>query len=66
MDATPISAADNRKARREVERIRWRAWILSLPGGVVWLCLQARLLKWKEQAIGPHTLAYPTATETTP
>jgi hypothetical protein len=61
----PTSAADNQKARHEEVRIRWRAWVLGLPGGVAWLRIQARLLKWKEQAIGPHTLTWP-APETTP
>lgn len=50
---------DNEHTRREYVRIGWRNFVMSLPGGVAWLRLQCRLLKFKESAIGPHSLTYP-------
>ena len=49
---------DNQKARREEARIKWRAWVMSMPGGVLWLRTQAKILKWKEQLVGPFTITF--------
>ena len=53
---------ENSKSIRELVRIRWRSLVLSLPGGVLWLCVVARAAKWKEQDIGPHRCTYPPET----
>lgn len=50
---------DNSHSRAEYVRIAWRNMVMSLPGGVAWLRLQCRLLKFKEAHIGPHRLRYP-------
>ena len=53
---------ENSKSIRELVRIRWRSFVLSLPGGVMWLCVVAKAAKWKEQDIGPHRYTYPPET----
>ena len=53
---------DNESTRRAHVRIGWRNFEMSLPGGVVWLRIQCRLLKYREQDIGPHKLTYPEET----
>ena len=52
-------AVDNSRANRERVRIAWRSLVMSLPGGVTWLRIQARLLKWRERDVGPHNLTFP-------
>lgn len=50
---------NNSRTRAEYVRIAWRNLVMSLPGGVAWLCVQCRILKFKEDQIGPHRLRYP-------
>lgn len=45
--------------RREYIRIGWRNFVMSLPGGVFWLRVQCKLLKYNEKDVGPHKLTYP-------
>ena len=55
-------AAGSPGFRAEAERIHWRAWVMSQPGGVAWLLEQCRRLKYREPRIGPRTLVFPGAT----
>lgn len=50
---------ENSKSVRELVRIRWRSFVMSLPGGVAWLCAVGRLAKWKEQDVGPNKHTFP-------
>lgn len=50
---------DNSKSRAEYTRISWRSFVMTLPGGVAWLRVQCKLLKFKENLIGPPRLHYP-------
>ena len=50
---------ENSKSRAEYVRITWRSFVMSLPGGVLWLRVKCKLLKYREQSIGPHNLKYP-------
>lgn len=54
-----MNPVESQKSIRERVRIQWRAFVMSLPGGVLWLRIQARLLKWREQDCGPHKLQFP-------
>lgn len=49
----------NSKSRHEEVRIRWRSWVMGLPGGVAWLRIVAKAAKWKESACGPMNVEFP-------
>ena len=50
---------DNSKTRAEYVRIAWRDFVMSLPGGVSWLRIQCKLLRFKEDHVGPPKLKHP-------
>ncbi len=40
----------------ELARIKWRAYVMTQPGGCEWL---SKFAKLNEKDVGPHKLAFP-------
>lgn len=53
---------ENSKSIRELVRIRWRSWVLGLPGGEAFLRAVGKACRWKESDMGPHRHTFPTET----
>jgi hypothetical protein len=54
-------SVDNGRAGAELRRIRWRQYVLALPGGVAWLVSLIRLGS-KERDLGPEKPLPPSLT----
>lgn len=50
---------ENELFPHELERIRWRSFLMAIPGGVEWLVHVSRLYDGREQLIGPRHIGLP-------
>lgn len=46
----------------QLQRIKWRAQLMSLPGGVDWLLHCAQLYDFSEKLLGPDHIGLPPGT----